>query len=425
MLFVLAKFDVRVGNQVVWTSEPTDHASLPGIEFKMIPSGLHDRTRETIYFVCGSWHGVARYEARVAGNARTAESARMFSLAALVPMREDLPWGLEPFLAMELRRFLDLGASTDPQSPSAKALPTWAPLRADPRTHPVLAAAAFLRAYGPMVFELWKSGLSRTRTLLAPIPGQSIRAMGQFTYLAAQISALPADVAGLVPVHKHPIPLLYNVAVSDLQRLQSAESFWATTTDGLLLTPSRDACDFYADERMLHDLTGGSPSRASAPTWRDRRRFALLVDALGIDATPAGSGVAEAFVDAMATSLMWWASAGESALMDRDETAPLLSSPAGLAAVEATEPSTPARSSSGLDTTSDVVALIGQFQQYTRQFVRVFAKLADDDDATIRVAVSDIAAMGLDPFAASDRDFIRRFSLTWFDRPVVFTRCCC
>lgn len=414
MLFALARFDARVGNQIVWTSEPVDYASLPGLEFKMIPSGLHERNSDTVYFVCGKWHGVACYEARVLGPPGSREDTRMFSLAALDP--ESLPWNQESYLRFQLRQFIT-------KMDDFTILPVRRTVRPDPQNHPMQATAQFVQVYGATAFELWKAGLARSRVILASVPGINVKTMCHFAYIAAQLSAIPEDVGDLLPVRRPPASLLYNVIVGDLQLLQSSESFWATTTDTLLLGPSRDACDLYAEPGFVCDISMGPPGRRIWPVWRDRRRLRRLVSSLqledarnsGIDrhissvdsiCSSGSMSLVEDIVDATASGLMWWASAGESALIDHEE------------AEEAAALLSPVDSPPGL-------SLLGQFQQYTRQLVRVFSRIAQDGDGVIRIGLADIAAMGLDPFASSDREFLLRFALKWWDRPVAIGRYCC
>lgn len=421
MLFALARFDARVGNQIVWTSEPVDFAALPGLEFKMIPGGLHDRESDTIYFVCGKYYGVSVYESRIFGPPGSREDTRMFSLAALDT--ETLPWNQESYLQLHLSQFL--GNIQD-----FSCLPTKKGTRPSVESHPMHSSTQFVQYYGANIFNLWKFGLSRSRVLLASLPGVDVKTMCQFAYIAHQLSAIPEDVADLLPARRTNPLLLYNVTVNDLQKLQSSESFWATTTEALLLSTSRDACDVFSEAQSVVDVSLGSPGRHIWPAWRDRRRLRRLVESLKLDeeSNPldpsfmrssshsisasslnmgGSASLVEDIVDATASGLMWWASAGESALIDHEEAA------------EVAALLSPVDSPPGL-------SLLGQFQQYTRQFIRVFSRIAQDGDGVIRIGMGDIAAMGLDPFANSDREFLQRFALKWWDRPVsVGGGCCC
>lgn len=408
MIFVLAQFDARVGNKVVWMSHPAEAENLPGIEYKMIPSGLHERSHETIYFVCGSWNGVARFEVQLSEHDPSGrEGLRMYSLAVLSPTTEGLPWNQEAVLKTKLADFLefDCDKARLPKSPLAYL---------DPTAHPILLMPKFLEIYGPTVFGLWKAGLVRSRVILASIPGQTIRSMCCFTYIAAQISSIPSDVQHLLPDQKPPVSCIYNTTLIDLRRLQSAESFWATTTDGLLLSSSRDACDIFAEKDCLRINDGRSSGTKQSPTWRDRQHFSTLVDALKLQNISKSSGFVESLIDSTTSGLLWWASGGESAIFEREESAPLLESQS-------------IQFSHDAEPISDGIALVGQFQQYTRQLIRVLAQLAREGNSSIKVSIQDIAAMGLDPFAQTDREFLQRFANVWFNMPVKIlnTYCCC
>lgn len=408
MISVLAQFDVRLGHQVVWMSHPEETKKLTGIEYKMIPSGLHERSHDTIYFVCGNFNGVARFEAQLSENDPSGrEGLRMYSLAVLSPMAEGLPWNQEELLKSRLRNFLESGYDKSRLLSSFHAY-------TDPSAHPICLMPQFLETYGPVVFELWKSGLMRSRLILASIPGQTIRSMCCFTYIAAQISTIPSDVRHLLPEKKPSVPCIYNTALIDLHKLQSSESFLATTTDKLLLSSSRDACDTFAENDCIYDNFGSSSKTKRYPTWRDRQHFSTLVDALKLPNISKSNGLVESLLDSTSSGLFWWASGGESAILEREEFVPLLESSS-------------IQCASGAEHSSDGIVFIGQFQQYTRQLIRIMACLAREGKSSISVRAQDIAAMGLDPFAHSDHDFLQRFANKWFNLPVKFlsTYCSC
>lgn len=408
MFFVLAQFDPVHGHRVVWASEDSALAAVPLIEFKMIVSGMHEREKDAVYFTVGNYHGVARYACR-GRQARTRQDVHMYALAALTPLSEKLPWSQESLLKVELAKFLTSGFDTT-------TLPLTPLARPDPRSHPILAVNAYLQMYGPTVFSIWKTVLSRARLLLAPVQSASVRVMCQCTYVAAQLALVPADVQHLLPKHKPPVQCLYNVILSDLPKLQAAESFVATTADTVLLGRQRDACDEYAEPARVVDL---GAQRNVYSTYRDRHRFRLLLDGLGLSAAPqnrthhlrrAAAAAFDAAADSCVNGFVWWASAGESTMLDREEGAPLTQALPLLAPT--------------LEPSADVVAVVGQFQEYTRQLVRAFARAYIDDEEVVQLTLTDVAAMGLDPFSQSDRVFLNRFGLAWFDRPVVFGCCC-
>lgn len=378
-MLVLAKFDVRLGNQIVWSSERLEPGSVPGLEFKMIPSGVHDTDEDTIYFLCGKWQGIAVYARR--GSERA--TAQMYSLALL---SNKVMWNQEMFLKHELSKFMDV---RDPSVISLGAL--GAP---DAKCHPVLATDNFVQRYGPLVFELWKAGLARARLLLPAVA--SLREMSQFAYLVSRLASIPADVIHLLPDHRQnaaDYACWHTVSLVDMGRMESTGGFVATTTDTILTQPSRGRCDAWADTDSVHWVATGENLR---PTWRDRHRFAKFMEAMGLKFP---SRLIDRLVDSTSSGLIWWASAGESALIDSEDQ-PLLYKPDG-------------------------VALIGAFQHYTRELIRVFAQIANEDSGVIQVGIEDMAAMGLDPLAPQDRRFLQRFSLEWWDRPVVIRGCCC
>lgn len=378
-MLVLAEFDVRLGNRIIWQSEA---GNIDGVEFKMLPSGSHNRLEDTIYFQHAGRMGCAVYTLR--GNTR--ETARFYALAALMPQLE---WSQETFLRDALEKYMAVG-DTD-VLPRQLGAP-------DPRCHPVLAADRFLACFGAQVFELWKAGLSRTRLLL--FVSSSVHDGSQFDYILSRITAIPSDVRHLLPEHRQASRYtdpesIYNVTLHDLAELQQMESFVACTTDEMLTMPRQDACDIVARPKRITALAA---DQKITVTWTDSHRFSIMAKAFGVSAEP--SGIVAKLASASSNALMWWATAGESASIDAQEAMPLL------------------------ETGPDGVALIGQFHNYTRNLVRCFHRLAEEYDGAIRITATDLAALGLDIFSRQDREFLQRFSLVWWDRPVYFAGYC-
>ncbi|PRT56516.1 Uncharacterized protein ANR2 [Wickerhamiella sorbophila] len=380
-MLVLAEFDANKGNQVVWQSEA---GNLNGIEFKMLPSGLHTRTEDTIYFKYCDQMGCAVYGMR--GNTR--ETAKFYSLAVV---SGSLEWNQETFLRDALEKFLSIG-DTD-VLPKQLGAP-------DPRCHPVLGADLFLGRFGPRVFELWKAGLARMRILL--FVNSSVHDASRFAYVLSRMTTIPSDVRHLLPEHRQALQYtdpeaIYNVTLHDLADLQQLESFVACSTDELLTHSAQNAADIIGRPDSVKSLLSGNNLE---PTWTDSHRFSVIAKAFDVPAE--SSGIMTAAANAAANGLIWWASAGESASLDAQEVQPLLeASPEG-------------------------VAVVGQFQNYTRGLIHTFSRLAEDSDGgVIRITAADLAALGLDIFCRQDREFLQRFSLVWFDRPVWFTSWCC
>lgn len=456
-MYVLAAFDVLRGHKVVWTDQPAQLDAAPHIEFKVIPSGLHERDEDAVYFVCGKFHGIARYACRRPQQPSDRRDVHMYSLASLVPLSQKLPWHQEFLLKNELAKFL---RSLDLQVLRNDLRITTSRVFGD-QCHPILALNMFMHVYGPSMFAMWKAGLSRQRTLLAPISGVSLRHMCQFTYIGAQISAIPEDVAVLLPCWQRyagyqaqghqrqagpsvpsletpndladqtqessdsvpvaQVQCLYNVTLNDLQFLQSADSFWATTTDLILLSPQRDACDCYIEPDKLVDLSWSTEVFSS---YRDRHRYRHVIGAYSTDIVPRAdpessepsslestlpssvskSGASnfsskfDMLLDSCVNGLVWWATAGESAR------------------IEEVNPRTQE---------SDAVRVIGHFQDFTRQLIRHFSRVHIEDEEVVQLTITDMALMGLDAFSKSDKIFINRFSLAWFDKPVQFGCTCC
>lgn len=387
-MLVLAQFDARAGNKVVWHSSDLNQSEINHIEFQMIPNGLHESTSDTIYFKCGELYGCAVFALRSTPR-QERQTTRIFSLAALD--RKKIPFKLET----SLRSFLEKYMTVEDTSVFEDATQCIK----DPNCHPILAAPAMVQWYGPMLFELWKIGLMRARLLLHS-PSRSVKRMSQFCYITSLLGSIPSDIAYLLPSGQDKLEYtcLYNVTLLDMAKLRNSQGFCATTTDSLLTLADRDAYDFWIDRVSMHKQDG----ETLFPTWRDRHRFYQRVHEVCPEyhGDRGGFGAfVDKVVDNTARGLLWWASAGDTSLIEDEEMQTGLS-------VEGVE-------------------LVGLFQNFTRQVVKVFASVAQDCDSVILIGIEDIAAMGLDPFASQDRKFLERFSLVWWERPVKFKGCCC
>lgn len=214
-----------------------------------------------------------------------------------------------------------------------------APGQALARAHPARALPAFLAAFGPLVFPLFRAALARKRILLvgpAPVAGAC-----SFVYLVSVLANVPQAAAALAAAPPARLRPLFSIGVHDIARLPAA-GWVACTTDEIL-----------AEKTALWDVvvrlpaaprawpavraSSGAPIRA---TQRDLRRFRALARSLALRYRPRADGdsseddddgaapgaprsiedVCEklAWREIAYSSFMWWASAGEQQRSDAE-----------------------------------------------------------------------------------------------------------
>ncbi len=298
---------------------------LEGVEYKCLPSGLHEVKEDLVYFVQNTYAGISAYVRAEADEGH--RNASFVTVGALVPLsygRLGKSW----FHAQDLRRLarenvqgmLDQKAlesfwerhrqgdrqDTQPVSPStvrrASSPPEFKRLRnrassasssaaADDWTlpdHPALAAIDLLDTFGPLLFLLYRAALARKRVLIlgtAPVQQNC-----NFIYLLSILSSIPESLVEAIRPSATDLlrtQTLFNVGIHDIPDLSQAKrkSHWlACTTDDIL-----------GEKKMLYDVLVKFPTttlRASTSsskpsmqtsdgqmikaTQRDLRRYRLL-----------------------------------------------------------------------------------------------------------------------------------------------------
>ncbi|KAL9581936.1 MAG: hypothetical protein Q9212_003589 [Teloschistes hypoglaucus] len=263
----LAQFDVRVGF-VTYPVQGRPMDILNSVEYKSLPSGLHNVPEDTVYFVHDDeYAGISCF---VNGKGDESDrNATMLAVGALIPLsygRLGKSWkhadGLHT-LARELledpsrtqsleafwqeHQYRPDDSNTRPtsgeESPSAlrqqrrrgKSSPSGQPqtrnravssasaLAPPGQTlsthHPALSLSIFLDTFGPLVFPLYKAALLRKRVLLI---GQApVELACNFVYSISILSTLPSSLHSILPLSPLPTRFrpLFSVGVHDMPTL--------------------------------------------------------------------------------------------------------------------------------------------------------------------------------------------------------------
>ncbi|KAL8733134.1 MAG: hypothetical protein Q9166_002326 [cf. Caloplaca sp. 2 TL-2023] len=238
------------------------------VEYKSLPSGLHNVQEDTVYFVHNDeYAGISSF---VKGQAEEAErNAVMLAVGALIPLTygrlgkswkhaerlralaKDLvkdPSNIKPLEAFwQEHQYTEDEAAVRPTSgegsPSAlgeKRRRAKSSPNAQPRTrnravssasalappgqtlsdhHPAFSFLNFLDTFGPLIFPLYKAALLRKRVLLI---GQApVELACNFVYNTSVLSTLPSALHTLLPLTPLPTRLrpLFSVGVHDIPTL--------------------------------------------------------------------------------------------------------------------------------------------------------------------------------------------------------------
>ncbi|KAJ5586484.1 hypothetical protein N7450_006271 [Penicillium hetheringtonii] len=443
-LFVI-RFDIRTGYVVSW-KRTTSGVDVEGVvEYKSLPSGLHNVKDDLVYFVHDQYAGISSFLNQPAEEAE--RNAKMFAIGVLVPLssgRLGKSWRHAPRLRdLTLKYAADMSneqplsdywdafhiggpdtsaADSPVDSPvslrfrpgdrpenlsrgrafsDALVLETFRPALTP--FHPASSLPNFIDSFGPLIFPLYRAALLRKRILF----------MTEAPHLS-QIPLLQALPPGYIPPLR-PRPL-FNIGIHDIPYLSSFDT--TRSNQDAETDPSWIACSTDTVLTMKPELEKESARKTYLlkATQRDARRYGMLRRGLrhfvadrsispeaehesDSDSTYSSSPVVEpiSWTRLAYNSFIWWASAGEhrDGLSEEEEEHQIEQDARLLASVESlaypVPNSTNRRSFQGEDGGQEPqeVALVAYFRRLTTQIFFTLAGAiarhdseSSDDDGT-------------------------------------------
>ncbi|KAJ5786809.1 uncharacterized protein N7503_012021 [Penicillium pulvis] len=270
-LFVIS-FDIRTGYVVSWKRTAPGVEVEGVVEYKSLPSGLHNVTEDLVYFVHDQYAGISAFLNRPAAEAE--RNARMFAIGVLVPLssgRLGKSWRHAPKLKELALRYAADMADTQPlsdywdtfQLKDTQAAPVDSPIesplslrfrpedrqdRPDNRNrafsdamvletfrpaltpfHPASSLPDFLDCFGPLIFPLYRAALLRKRILF--MNEAPVHTPCNYVYDLSLLASLPNSLLQTLPTDRTP-PLrprpLFNVGIHDIPFLSSFDPSRAT-----------------------------------------------------------------------------------------------------------------------------------------------------------------------------------------------------
>ncbi|KAJ5226401.1 hypothetical protein N7468_007626 [Penicillium chermesinum] len=277
-LFVIS-FDIRTGYVVSWkkTAPGVDVEGV--VEYKSLPSGLHNVTEDLVYFVHGHYAGISAFLNHPAAEAE--RNAQMFAIGVLVPLssgRLGKSWRHAPRLKeltqkyaanmsdlQPLSDYWDAHKISETENISADS-PVESPVtlrsqqsdRPDKRTrafsdamvlesfrpaltpsHPASSLPDFLDCFGPLIFPLYRAALLRKRILF--MTEAPVHMPCKYVYDLSLLASLPNSLLQTLPTDctlpLRPRPL-FNIGIHDIPYLSSFD-------------PSRETLDSESDPSWI------------------------------------------------------------------------------------------------------------------------------------------------------------------------------
>ena len=276
----LVKFDIRKGYTVAW------NRALPGLElegvvdYKSLPSGLHNIKEDLVYFTHDEYAGVSAFLNEPAEESE--RNAQMISVGVLVPLdcgRMGKCWLHAEGLQELAKEYMKSGSThkledywnkykldSSPNLKSsrrASSLPgSKGPAEGKPpqhslaQHHPALSLPSFVSAFGPLIFTLYRRALLRKRILL--VGDAPVHTNCDFVYDLSVLSSIPRPLLSLLPIDGTPdlqLRPLFNVCVQDIDQLSAGGA--DTPISDAPMRPSWVACttdDVISTKPELYDL---------------------------------------------------------------------------------------------------------------------------------------------------------------------------
>nr|POF23927.1 ribosome maturation protein sdo1 [Quercus suber] len=458
-------------------STPNHELPLDGVEYKSLPSGLHELEQDLVYFVHeGEYLGLSAYRR---GEAAARErGARFLAVGVLVEERGtdgtisgyagDLADAAEKLLKAHddvsvLEKFWEEHRSRSSKSAitrhNAEEIPP--SLTAH---HPARGMLQLIDTFGPLLFPLHRAALLRKRILLLGSP--PVRVSCDIVYGLSILSEIPQELMQDVLQNtaeagvRGRIGRLYSIGIHDIDKLAMEQakqrSGWVACTTDDILAHKTNLWDVLVD-MPSHRNSRWPNIRTSEGTilkasQRDLRRYHLLRSEIAQtiqlqtnseeinedlqgDRQPlikrqsssanvrCDSAGEEEITEPVAWTTMayngfiWWASAGEQAAWENEEETAdrVLSS-------EFSEIMGPNDSSNAWRT---AVMVKSYFNQVTSLILRTLGHaVVDADDQTeagieedlIMVSEGEARMMGLNGWHEGDRTFITDIVRVWFGR---------
>lgn len=268
----LAQFDVHSGYKLVWSKSTLDDFDFDGLDYKGLPSGIHESTQSTLlisHVLSKLYYGVSRFRQHILGEPTDSspdrENVKMYSLGILCDPKEEKDhskswkpnefisngWEYIDMIDAELEKFIQDDSNFDGLaslfdemvSRTSRLSPKNSPLTPNIDNHPLTKLPNLFEMAGPLLFTLYKQSLLRKRILifnknLSEHASDHYFIVNSFTYLISLLSIIPQNISTISKDEKNSSysQPIYNVGLQDLSStLFKMKGYVGTTNDEILL----------------------------------------------------------------------------------------------------------------------------------------------------------------------------------------------
>ncbi|CDO94536.1 unnamed protein product [Kluyveromyces dobzhanskii CBS 2104] len=236
MVVFVHQFDVQKGNTLVWTNG--DPKTLDGLEFTVLPSGIHMRNEDTVHFEVDGKVGLAVFKQNSLDLERSQHhidrsKVKMFSFGTIFDSSMD--YEQLSYYEDGMRAALEAWWVNK----DYKVLEQW-DARLDRNEETSFNFNKICLSLGPLVLQLWRSALLQERILIFN-KGVEVKGCNELCHLLTKIATLENGT-------------YYNamtITVLNADHLKNMESWCATTSDEILMYDT----DLF-DKAVVWDISG-------------------------------------------------------------------------------------------------------------------------------------------------------------------------
>lgn len=469
----LAKFDTREGYKMIWSKSIND-ISTEGLEYKALPSGIHDHEAATLYItheVQGKRHyGLARFRQLNLneGTDNDRDLVRMYSIGVLLePIRRkhwkpnefsNVGWEHLDTVDDTLLAFLkdeNMDRITNLYDRLTGSL--LAVKKPSMANHPLNKLPAVLSVVGPLIFPIYKAGLLRKRILIFNHSSQGGELVqesssrdhaicGALAYLISVISVVPKDVQvepsdGLL--YSQP---LYTVGLHDMDSdFASNGSYIANTSDEVMKYQKNlfDVAVMMPSTEAEYSSLADSSLKPMKATFNDYTKFLKLFRKIpGSSASSDDSSSIRTYSSLFSAfkneesdtsrEPLWWLQDATSPMSWREYVwlAFAWFASAGTTQRNATENCTDTEPRDDWNSLRQqfiqLTMIVGHFHKLTKKWFylidEIVAEALEDRGCTkssgskvkVDITHQDIVDMELDPYSAQDQEFVREFVILYW-----------
>ncbi|CAR22624.1 Anr2p [Lachancea thermotolerans CBS 6340] len=475
----LCQFDVKKGNTLIWSKKSTETSdiSLGNIEFKCIPSGIHELEKDVVSFVIPKgenlvevYYGVSCFQQNGQSLSRNVShvdrgKVQMFSLGVIVDASfrykgvsksKFYDWKPNQFISAteyidDLQELLshwlkrqNLGQDfslfenyfeanrfkADSAMLSSPILQhswqnagkfTTNSLLQEKHPHMLESLSQWLEYLGPLMFPLWKACITRQRVLIITGNGVSFEKTNSLVYCLSILSLIPRIISD--KLKDSPLQPLYCIGISDIDDLERHVAASMSTNDETYEITGFIACtgdEILESRSELYDVCLKIHGRDALPEITTSNGDYLK-------ATPHELELYEKLVS---NSLGYQLSQNEKEKVFRLVEPTTWSqylidgfywwATAGYMRPSFHEPEDKVIADLDRDNLEIVISLVGYFHEKTLLLYNSLKQVVEaSTEDTVVVSPIFLATVGLDCFSSGDYAFLNKVCQKWFDRELL------